>query len=266
MSAHAVESPERVTKRPNLIPRTSETSLERGTFPLPERLLDAARHGTGAHRAQRLAESEGTELVGLADDRLTLGGELAPGHEERRAGDLTPCLHPVEARAGLLAGVLGDAGPAPKLRGELSSAPMELVALDRGLRDPVLQVVQLPWLPPRPAAPPPTRGRARERGTARASCAFSGPAARTAASASSSTRCAAEASALERSSSAARASASAGSRAAKASSSSTLARTESDLAREPVEIRERGAGLLVSALELPQDSEDPFGHYDGVTR
>ena len=38
------------------------------------------------------------------------------------------------------------------------------------------------------------------------------------------------------------------------------------VAREPVEIRERGAGLLVGALELPQDREDPFGHYDGVTR
>ena len=33
-----------------------------------------------------------------------------------------------------------------------------------------------------------------------------------------------------------------------------------DVAREPVEIRERGGGLLVGALELPQDREDPFGH------
>jgi len=39
-----------------------------------------------------------------------------------------------------------------------------------------------------------------------------------------------------------------------------------ELTLEPVEIRERRADLFVGALQLPQDREDSFGHYDGVTR
>ena len=174
-------------------------------------------------------------------------------------------LPPLEPWLRLLAGVLGDARPAAKLRGELPSARVQLVALERGLPDLVLEV----------------------------SCCR-----RCLRDAPLRDRCAVACANVEP----LRLLCSLGSRSAVrrlrllqhplcrrglrsrpfelGNPSLALGGKPSgecfefvhpgthriDVAREPVEISERCPDLLVGALQLPEDREDPFGHYDGVTR
>src|SRR5215212_6517772 len=117
----------RATARPTIASKAGRTRRRR-LVASGKSLLDPARESTRAHRAQRLAESEGAELIGLADDRLSLGGELAPGDEQRCAGDLAPRLDPVELRRRLPAGAPGDALPAAQLCGDFAGPCVQLLA------------------------------------------------------------------------------------------------------------------------------------------
>src|SRR5262245_38837597 len=254
----------RAAARPRIPSKAARTS-RRPLGVAGKPLLHPARERARAERAQRLAEDDRAKLVRLADDPVSLCRELSLSDEEGRPRGLAPGLDASERGAGFLSCVRGQAGPLTKLPGQLSGMhvqivpsvlslrgrPLELLSGRRGLPDesfgdrepvPRSNLESLGFLGVLGVGPSNGLVGFGKRAACRTGLVLCAP------------ELPREAVPLRRKA---------------CSECLELRRLGSDgaqLRRQPVELGESGAELLVGALELAQDLEDAFGHYDGVTR
>src|SRR4051794_9879598 len=109
--------PNGVRKRPTSIPRTSESSLERGSR-LRDCALDSANDSGRADGAEWFADHGGAQFVRLPDECVPFGCELTPRDEEGRPGPFAPLHDCEEAAVRRHTGCVGQASPVSEGFGE----------------------------------------------------------------------------------------------------------------------------------------------------